>query len=119
VRFLSIEPLLGDLGQIDLHNIHWVIVGGESGHGARPMNSAWVRAILTQCRAAKVPFFFKQWGGRQKSKAGRLLDQRTFYELPPIIRAPIPSRGEHLSFAARFEREIEVWTDTTELVKIA
>ena len=73
VRFLSIEPLLEDLGSINLQGIHWVIVGGESGHGARKMEEAWALSIRDQCAAAGVPFFFKQWGGRHKSKAGRLL----------------------------------------------
>jgi protein gp37 len=82
VRFLSIEPLLEDLGVIDLSGIHWIIVGGESGHGARPMQSAWVESIRDQCVAAGVPFFFKQWGGVQKKKAGRILDGRTYDERP-------------------------------------
>ena len=82
VRFLSVEPLLEDLGTIDLSGIHWVIVGGESGHGARPMQSAWVESIRDQCAQAGVPFFFKQWGGFQKKKAGRLLDGRTYDERP-------------------------------------
>jgi protein gp37 len=90
VRFLSIEPLLEDLGRIELRGIHWVIVGGESGAGARPMNADWVRAIRNQCEAARVPFFFKQWGGFQKSKAGRQLDGRTYDDLPrrSFRRAP-------------------------------
>jgi protein gp37 len=82
VRFLSIEPLLEDLGPIDLSMIDWAIVGGESGHGARPMNEAWVLSILRQCEAAGVPFFFKQWGGIHKSKAGRRLNDRTYDEIP-------------------------------------
>jgi protein gp37 len=82
VRFLSVEPLLEDLGKLSLKGIHWVIVGGESGHGARPMSPDWVNSIKVQCSRAKVPFFFKQWGGRQKSKAGRLLDGRTHDEMP-------------------------------------
>ena len=77
IRFLSVEPLLEDLGTVDLRGIHWVIVGGESGHGARPMERTWVESIRDQCAAANVPFFFKQWGGVQKKKAGRLLDGRT------------------------------------------
>jgi protein gp37 len=88
VRFLSIEPLLEDLGTIDLAGIHWVIVGGESGHGARPMEKAWALSIRDQCRAAGVPFFFKQWGGVHKSKAGRLLDGRTYDEVPQRIAVP-------------------------------
>jgi protein gp37 len=90
IRFLSIEPLLEDLGTIDLDGIHWVIVGGESGPRARPMEKAWVRAIRRQCREQGVPFFFKQWGGVQKSKAGRLLDGRTYDELPRAFTAQAP-----------------------------
>lgn len=86
VRFLSIEPLLESLGPFDLSGIHWAIVGGESGHGARPVHESWVREIRDQCRAAGVPFFFKQWGGRQKKRAGRELDGRTWDEVP--ARAP-------------------------------
>jgi protein gp37 len=82
VRFLSIEPLLEDLGTVDLAGIHWVIVGGESGPGARPMEKAWILNILSQCRTAGVPFFFKQWGGTRKKLAGRELDGRTYDELP-------------------------------------
>lgn len=81
VRFLSCEPLLGPL-EMDLTGIHWVIVGGESGPGARPMKPEWVRSIRKQCRAADVPFFFKQWGGVNKKAAGRLLDKRTYDEFP-------------------------------------
>jgi protein gp37 len=82
VRFLSVEPLLEDIGSLDLSGIHWVIVGGESGHGARPMRKEWVISLRDQCEQSGVPFFFKQWGGRQKSKAGRLLDGQTYDELP-------------------------------------
>ena len=82
VRFLSIEPLLENLGRFDLSGIHWVIVGGESGFGARPMLREWVVSIRKQCRESNVPFFFKQWGGMHKSTAGRLLDGRTYDEMP-------------------------------------
>lgn len=82
VRFLSIEPLLEDIGFLDLSGIHWVIVGGESGYGARPMSKEWVISIRSQCQHAGVPFFFKQWGGFHKSKTGRLLDGRTYDEMP-------------------------------------
>ncbi len=82
VRFLSIEPLLEDLGGLDLTGIHWVIVGGESGAGARPMQREWVISIRRQCRQQRVPFFFKQWGGIRKSKNGRILDGRTYDEMP-------------------------------------
>jgi protein gp37 len=88
-RFLSVEPLLEDLGSFDLTGIHWVIVGGESDHGARPMEEAWVRSVMEPCQSAGVPFFFKQWGGVQKKKAGRLLDGRTWDEMPSR-REPVP-----------------------------
>jgi len=82
VRFLSIEPLLEDLGTVDLAGIAWVIVGGESGHGAREMKIDWVRSIREQCLDANVPFFFKQWGGVRKHETGRELDGFTYDELP-------------------------------------
>ena len=82
VRFLSCEPLIGPLRRLPLSGIHWVIVGGESGPGARPMDPVWVEQVLAQCQAAGVPFFFKQWGGVQKHRAGRLLHGRTFEEMP-------------------------------------
>jgi protein gp37 len=81
-RFISFEPLLGAIDGIDLHGIHWAIVGGESGPRARPMKRAWVDAIRTACRDQGVAFFFKQWGGRNKKAAGRLLDGRTWDEYP-------------------------------------
>ena len=82
VRFLSIEPMLGPVGTLDLRGIHWVIVGGESGAGAREMKAEWVRDVRRQCRHAGVPFFFKQWGGVHKSWNGRELDGRTWDEMP-------------------------------------
>jgi protein gp37 len=82
VRFLSVEPLLEDLGTVDLTDIDWVIVGGESGPGARPMQKEWVLALRDQCRDADVPFFFKQWGGLRKKIAGRELDGETYDEMP-------------------------------------
>ena len=87
VRFLSIEPLLGPLPHMDLRRIDWVIVGGESGPRARPMDPAWVADIRDQCRRAGVPFFFKQWGGTNKKKAGRLLDGRTWSQMPRLRAA--------------------------------
>lgn len=92
IKFLSIEPLLEDLGDIDLSGIDWVIVGGESGRGARPMHADWVRRILRQCRKQKVRFFFKQWGGVNKSKNGRRLDGRTYDEFPSVRRASSRTR---------------------------
>jgi protein gp37 len=82
IKFLSLEPLLEDLGELNLDGIDWVIAGGESGPGARPMDIAWVRNIREQCVAQNVPFFFKQWGGVQKKKTGRVLDGRTWDEMP-------------------------------------
>src|ERR1035437_1071736 len=90
VRFLSIEPLLEDIGTINLTGIHWVIVGGESGPGARPIERVWVESLRKQCAAANVPFFFKQWGGVQKAKNGRVLNGRTYDELPEQTPAPVP-----------------------------
>jgi protein gp37 len=85
VKFLSIEPLLEDLGAIDLAGISWVIVGGESGPGARPMKKEWVLSIRDQCQEAGVPFFFKQWGGTRKKLAGRMLEGNFYDEFPPIL----------------------------------
>lgn len=82
VKFLSLEPLLGPLPHLDLSGINWVIVGGESGPGARPMDEGWVIDLRRQCQRAGVSFFFKQWGGVHKKKAGRLLEGRTWNELP-------------------------------------
>ncbi len=94
VRFLSVEPLLEHLGKLDLSIVDWVIVGGESGRGARPIQPDWVESIQKQCQAAGVPFFFKQWGGFKKSSTGRSLNGRTFDEFPTIVRAKPPTQ-EH------------------------
>jgi protein gp37 len=108
VAFLSIEPLLEDIGQLDLSNIHWVIVGGESGPGARPMEREWVVSIRNQCRRAKVPFFFKQWGGVQKSKHGRELDGRTHDGIPINIRPEIgPDRDTRYEISRAFEQMLK------------
>lgn len=92
VRFLSIEPLLEDLGELNLAGIHWVIVGGESGWGARPMKEEWVLSIMEQCDRANVPFFFKQWGGVHKARAGRKLLGRLHDGFPSIVRSELPDR---------------------------
>jgi protein gp37 len=89
VRFLSIEPLLGPMPHIPLNGIHWVIVGGESGGGRRPVDPNWVRDIRDQCVAARVPFFFKQWGGRTPKSGGRILDGRTWDELPRVAASSL------------------------------
>lgn len=87
IRFLSVEPLLGKISALPLRGIHWVIVGGESGPGARPMKQEWVETIYRQCREQGVPFFFKQWGGVQKHRTGRELFGQTFDEMPTAFCA--------------------------------
>lgn len=109
MAFLSIEPLLEDLGDFDLTGIDWVIVGGESGAGARPMKSEWVNHIRQQCNRAKVPFFFKQWGGVRKSTTGRELDGRTFDEMPPIRHNPVLDSMRRKTLAAEF---LAAWPQT-------
>lgn len=84
VRFLSLEPLIGPLENLNLDGIHWVIVGGESGAKPRPMKSTWVQDIRRQCKAADIPFFFKQWGGKNKKEAGRTLNGTTYNDMPKI-----------------------------------
>ncbi len=84
VRFLSLEPLIGPLDALPLEGIHWAIVGGESGPKARPMHKEWVTSIFRQCRAARVPFFFKQWGGVRKDLTGRELNGRIYDEMPAV-----------------------------------
>jgi len=96
VAFLSIESLLEDLGVFSLREIHWVIVGGESGPGARPLDAAWVRSVRALCRGAQVPFFLKQWGGVRKKKHGRTLDGRIYDEYPEQVSEPMPTAGEGL-----------------------
>ncbi len=96
-RFLSIEPLLEDLGPIDLSGIHWVIVGGESGPGARPLDPAWVISIRDQCQSAGVAFFFKQWGGTRKGKTG-------FTRIPSLVPGHPPARAKASGPCCAFRR---------------
>jgi len=103
VRFLSIEPLLEGLGAMNLTGIHWAIVGGESGHGARPLKREWVTSIRDQCTESNVPFFFKQWGGVHKKRAGRSLDGHTYDEFPERKSNPASS----LATALRWAKEIQ------------
>lgn len=105
VRFLSVEPLLEDLGRLDLTGINWVIVGGESGPGARPIRKEWVVSIREQCKAAGVAFFFKQWGGTRKSLSGRKLEGRTYDEYPRRFFTEVPDRSECLEMVKSFWRE--------------
>jgi len=102
IKFLSVEPLLEDVSEADFSGIDWVIVGGESGPGCRPMKSEWVEALLIKCRTSKIPFFFKQWGGTQKKKAGRALNGRTYDAMPKVTRKTIPSRSERAIMAAEY-----------------
>jgi len=106
VRFLSVEPLLEDLGTINLKGISWVIVGGESGNGARPMDAEWVRSIRDQCKDAGVSFFFKQWGGVRKSATGRELDKRTYDDIPPPSPHSIASPSVRTEHLRRFELQL-------------
>ncbi len=95
IKFLSLEPLLGDLGILNLSGIDWVIVGGESGPGARPMKKEWVLNVRDQCKSAHIPFFFKQWGGVQKNKTGRVLDGKLWDEMPKynLLNSPQLARS--------------------------
>jgi protein gp37 len=103
VRFLSIEPLLEELGTLQLDGINWVIVGGESGPGARQMRAVWVRKIQQQCQRSKVPFFFKQWGGVRKHLAGRMLDGKTWDEFPKQRVTPVPTLDQRIALARETE----------------
>jgi protein gp37 len=103
VRFLSIEPLLEDLGEINLEGIHWVIVGGESGAGARPMEKQWVLSLRDQCEQAHVPFFFKQWGGVRKSKAGRDLEGKAYDGVPHRVELPVLENARRLAAISEIE----------------
>jgi protein gp37 len=94
-----VEPLLEDLGQIDLTGIHWVIVGGESGPGCRPIMKPWVESILEQCATFDVPFFFKQWGGYPKKKSGRELNGRDYDQMPDRVVTPIPAKAVRIRLA--------------------
>jgi len=87
VKFISFEPLLGPIPDIDLSGIDWVIVGGESGPGARPIRPEWVRGLRDKCLAENIPFFFKQWGGVNKKKAGRSLEGQTWDEMPDRVES--------------------------------
>jgi protein gp37 len=110
VKFLSIEPLLEDLGVFDISGIHWAIVGGESGLGARPMQKPWVDNILKRCRKERVAFFFKQWGGVRKANAGRRLNNRTYDEMPLAQTHSMPAKHIRASAAARWQSRSRQWT---------
>ncbi len=112
VRFLSIEPLLEDLGQLSLEGISWVIVGGESGPKARPMREDWVLSIRTQCEEADIPFFFKQWGGVRKKAAGRMLRGRTHDAYPDRVRHPTLPAQLRLRHASEIESSSLIQLET-------
>jgi protein gp37 len=109
VKFLSIEPLLEDLGPFDMSGIDWAIIGGESGNGARPMDKRWVLKLRKLCRKESVAFFFKQWGGVHKSTTGRLLQGKTYDEMPKISVADIPPRKNRQSAALTWENRAKIW----------
>jgi protein gp37 len=98
IRFLSIEPLLEDIGTVNLRGISWVIVGGESGRKARPLRPEWVTSIRDQCQAAGVAFFFKQWGGKNKKKAGRKLNGNTYDAFPELAKGLVPEKSVRESY---------------------
>lgn len=106
VKFLSVEPLLEDLGEFELAGIDWVIVGGESGPGARPIRREWIVRLRDQCAAAKIPFFFKQWGGTRKYLTGNVLDGEVHQFLPPVLRRHVPA----LSTRRRLLKQLELLT---------
>jgi protein gp37 len=118
VRFLSVEPLLEDVSDINLEGIHWVIVGGESGPGARKMEKAWVRAVRDRCAEADVPFFFKQWGGVQKGKAGRELDHKFHDDFPPRLVAPVPDRAARLALIEEWNEKISANSAAAQVVPL-
>ena len=103
VKFLSVEPLIEDIGTIRLNGINWMIVGGESGPGARPIEARWVRSLRTQCRDSGVKFFFKQWGGVRKHLTGRMLDGRTYDEFPERAVGFAPDSRHRISLVSAVE----------------
>ena len=115
VRFLSIEPLLEDLGPINIGGIDWVIVGGESGPGARPMKANWVRSLRRQCRAEGARFFFKQWGGVRKHETGRLLDGRTYDEFPNRSSEPVAEDVVRMFLISAIQRASKQFVPITAL----
>lgn len=115
VKFLSIEPLLEDIGKFDISGIQWAIVGGESGPGARPIHQQWVENILELCRRYKVNFFFKQWGGVRKSIGGRFLHGRTYDEMPELIAAEMPPQKVRISSALAWQNRAKYWLSPTDI----
>ena len=116
VKFLSIEPLLESLGDLDLRGLNWVIVGGESGRGARPLEEEWVLQLMKACHRDAVPFFFKQWGGVNKKKLGRTLNGRTYDEVPSVSTPPIPPKPARQAMIAAMEKRFDT---AYELIQLA
>jgi protein gp37 len=119
IRFLSVEPLLEDLGDFDLTGIHWVIVGGESGPGARSMQQDWVERVWHLCSSSNIPFFFKQWGGVRKSKAGRTLHGRTYDDMPERLVATMPARKVRLYSSKEWHHRAARWQSNLVTLPIA
>jgi protein gp37 len=115
VKFLSIEPLLEDLGNFDISGLDWAIVGGESGNGARPMEEKWVDSILRLCRREDIAFFFKQWGGVHKSIAGRKLHGRTYDEMPERPSLPVPEKPVRMAMLKAQESKALFWQKTVRI----
>lgn len=107
IKFLSVEPLLEDLGGFNLKGMDWIIVGGESGHGARPMKKEWVASVRDQCKREGVAFFFKQWGGVRKKAAGRKLDGKTYDEFPQRVHHPVLRADECFELASKIEADFK------------
>lgn len=118
VKFLSIEPLLEDLGSFDISGISWAIIGGESGPGARPMDERWVLKLLKLCRREQVDFFFKQWGGVHKSMTGRLLNGKTYDEMPELSAAEMPPRTNRQSAALPWRSKAQRWMSPPECLSL-
>jgi protein gp37 len=104
VKFLSVEPLLEDIGIVNLSGVSWMIVGGESGPGARPIDAHWVRSLRRQCRGSSVKFFFKQWGGVRKHLTGRMLDGRVYNEFPERAVELVPDSGRRISLVSAIQQ---------------
>ncbi len=104
-RFLSCEPLLEELGTLNLDGINWVIVGGESGPGARPVQKEWIVSLQGQCKSAGIPFYFKQWGGFPKGKLGCELDGREYKAFPPMAELRAPSLGQRRQIEAELRKQ--------------
>ena len=109
IRFVSVEPLLEDLGDVQFDGIDWVIVGGESGRGARPMDKEWVLRIREQCARSGTKFFFKQWGGVHKKHTGRTLEGKTWDAMPVRTFASVPAQRERKQLAAKFAMRSQKW----------